>query len=220
MNTYKQLTPPLRARGTYTVRPPFAVVPDANYTCIAIKTFADLYNSRQDVLSTVYGVVGIQEGSTIDGSIFSLEVERLKGVNIVSLADDRGNVIYIPDNFILSYPNTTSIEYANIVLSASLGPLPNTLDLSIAQAAVRDAIQANFGVQATVNVARAPSLKQPTYEQHLVMEKARLGAITINQSSVMQVQQLQEQCKLLQDTVNTLTKILVDNNLLEAKPQP
>lgn len=208
------MTPPLRARGVWTVRAPFTVSEKVDYTCIAIRTLPDLYNDGVDPLLFVYDPVQIVEGLEIDGTKFSLKNEELKGINIISLQAPNGVVIHIPDNFILSYPDSTAISYEHVVITCSLGVLPNGLDTSEAERAVADAVKNAFGVTANVNIARAPSQQALTYEEHLALERARKAAIKIDKTSAQQIEDLNAKVNLQQETIKTLTQILIDNNIM------
>lgn len=214
MKEYVQMTPSIRAKGLWQVRSPFVILTNVEYTCIAIRSFQDMYNDNLDVYATVYEPMGIIEGSTIDGSIFKLREEELKGINIVSLSAPNGTVIHIPDNFILSYPNSTLIEYQHTVLICSLGPLPVTLDTKLAEQAMTDTVGNYFGVKADVKIGRVETTISPTYEEHLRMEQVRINATNINMTAENQIQVLIEKLDLANKTVETLTQILIDNNIM------
>lgn len=214
MKDYAQMTPTIRAKGLWQVRLPFVVLANVEYVCIAIRSFQDMYNDNLDVYSTVYEPSGITEGSTIDGSIFTVRNEELKGINIVSLGAPNGSVIHIPDNFILSYPNSTLIEYQHTVMICSLGPLPVTLDTKLAEQAMVDTVGNYFGIKADVKIGRVETSLSPTYEEHLRLEQVRVNATNINNTAENQIQALIEKLDLANKTVETLTQILVDNNIM------
>lgn len=213
MKNYSQMTPSIRARGTWTVRQPFSVNDKVTYTCIAVRTFKDIYNDGLDPLELVYQTVGITEGMVIDGTSFSLKEEELKGINIISIADASGEVKHIPDNFILSFPNSSTVVYEHVILTCSLGPLPNGTDTTAAELAVQDAVKNAFGVNSSVKIARAPSLNAVTYEEHLMLERARLNAIKLDKTSDGKISELEEKLALANKTIATLKQLCVDNNL-------
>lgn len=215
MINYQQRTPPMRARGFWSLRNPFGVPLTGVYTCVAIRSFKDMYSAGEDPYTLVYEPVGLTNGSTVDGGIFNIRTEELKGINIISLTDRLGNIVHVPDNFILSYPNSTNIQYEHIILSCSLGPLPSSLDTALAEAAVAEQVKNYFGIaNPVVKVSRVASTDDPTYEQHLAMEQARIAAIEIDGSAENQIQQLTAKNELLQATVDTMTQILINNNLM------
>lgn len=213
MKNYQQMTPTPRASGLWQIRKPFQILPDVEYTCIAIRRFQDLYNDGLDPLD-IYKRAGIDEGMTVDGSIFSIRTEDKKGVNIVSISNAAGNVVHIPDNFIISFPNNSAFDYQHVILSCSLGPLPSMVDTSMAETAVQETVKNYFGVDSEVKVVRVPSTKTPTYEQHLLMEQARINNINFDTSAESTIARLEEEKRVLEMQMNTLTQILIDNNLL------
>lgn len=215
MDNYQQRTPPIRVRGSWSLRSPFAVPVTGEYTCIAIRSFKDMYAAGEDPYTDIYQPLGLVNGSTVDGSIFNIRTEELKGINIVSLTDRLGNIVHVPDNFILSYPNSTSIQYEHLILSCSLGALPSSIDTTLAETAVAEQVKNYFGIaNPVVKVSRVASTMNPTYEEHLAMEQARIAAIAIDDSAENQIQTLLDKNELLQNTVNTLTQILIDANLM------
>jgi hypothetical protein len=211
---YPQLTPSHRARGVWKLRTPFAVVTDVEYTCIAIRTFDDMYNDGIDPYKEIYVPVGLSDGVAIGTETFSFAQERLLGINIISLADPKGQVYHVPDNYILSYPTTSGILYEHFIMSASLGALPSTIDMTDAQTAMKQSIKDSFGVDATINVHRVSTLTSPTYEEHLELERIREAAKKIDNTLVAKNEELERKLTLANDTVQTLTQILIDNNLM------
>ena len=216
MNTYPQLTPALKARGRYKLRKPFAVADNIDYTCLAIRSFKDIYREGENPYIKVYLPVGLVDGTNLDdGTVFSFKDEELRGINIITLADDKGNNILVPDNFILSYPSETGINYREFYLSCSLGPLPDTIDLTVVKDTVKEAVQGVLGVIVTVNDHSIPTTTSPTYEEHLALSQARVAMIEANRSGyVNKINELSSEVAALRVVNDTLTQILKDNNLL------
>ncbi|MNE31197.1 hypothetical protein D3C80_1247490 [compost metagenome] len=99
-------------------------------------------------------------------------------VAIVSLTSATQAPIYVPSSYILSFPGLTSFNYQNVVLSLSLGPLPDTLDLTFLKTQISTTVAAVIGVPPTVfeNVAATTGVVTP--EQHDALEAARQAAVT------------------------------------------
>lgn len=214
MESYPQITPAIRARGIYSVRAPFQIIAGVEYTCVAVRTFKDMYNDNIDPYTTVYEPVGLIEGATIDGSIFTMRQEELKGINIISLAAPNGDVIHIPNNFILSVPNTTTIGYEHIVLTCSLGPQPSSVDLTLAIAAIQDAVKDNFGFSPEVSIGRVETTKAVTYEEYLLLEQARINALNIAESPQQLLLAERARNAELTAILQAYSQILIDNNLM------
>lgn len=209
-------TPPLGARGRYTVKSPWTTNPGKLYTCVAIRSFSDIYELGFDVYDTYYVPMGLTNGTVSGGQTFSFNAEKTIGANIITLRSDDNDddFIYIPDTYILSYPDVGEVRYSHMVLSASLGALPDYLDLASVKDAVRNVIAQHYGVVPTVNEHRAPSVSNPTRLQHESLEAARIGAITLLETDHAKYLRLQGQNLLLQNQINALTAILQTNNLL------
>jgi hypothetical protein len=214
MATYAQNTPALRARGKYVVRSPFTVANDVDYTCIAIRSFKDIYREGTNPYTTIYTPVGLVDGAVVDGSTFSFAEEEIKGINIVTLADDLGRCILVPDNYISSIPTTSSVSYLEYILSVSLGALPDDIDLSAAQTAIIEAVGNQFGIDATVLIHTLATSTSPTYEQHLALEAAREAKIKLGTSNEALIKLQQAQLDEQSLKIAALTQILVDNNLM------
>ncbi len=215
MAEYQQLTPAQRARGRYTVREPFVINTEKDYTCIGIRGFNDLYREKIDPYEAVYKPVGLIDNSTTaDGTIFKYSEEAARGINIITLADDVGNHILVPDNYITSMPVSSSVSYLEFVLSVSLGPLPSDMDTIVAEQAVKDAVAEQFGVDPTVKTHTLPTTTNPTYEEHLALEQARQGKVIVGSSKDALIKQLQNSNNEKDLKIASLVKIMQDHNIL------
>lgn len=214
MADYQQLTPPLRARGRYKVREPFRISDEVDYTCIAIRTFKDMYREGTNPYTAIYSKVGLIDGAIVNSETFNFSREEDRGINIITLTDDLGRSFLIPDNYITSYPSSTSVEYREIILSCSLGALPLDTDTTLAEQAIIDAVGAQFGITPTVMTHSLATLNNPTYEQHLALEQARFAAMETGTTSTAIIEGLRADLELRDKTIQTLTQILKDNNLL------
>lgn len=213
---YTQLTPPLRARGKFTVRLPFRIADDVDYTCVAIRSFSDIYREGEKPYTKIYLPAGLADGTPLDdGSTFDFKTEETLGINIVTLMDDRNNAYLIPDNYIVSYPTQTGVVYREFFLSCSLGMLPDYSDLTAAKAAIQTAVMEQTGVEVTVNEHTLSTLTSPTYEQHLAYEQAREAAILLAPSKDDELTAKDARINELNQTVERLILILRDNNLLD-----
>lgn len=214
MAEYPQYTPAYRARGRFKLRPPFAVSDSIDYTCIAIRSFAELYREGTNPYTTIYVPNGLSDGTVIDDVTFNFSREEIRGINIITLADDQGRAYLVPDNYILSYPSSTTIVYREMILSCSLGALPENIDLSSAQEAVVTAVNNAFGITPTVASHSLATTTNPTYEQHLALEQARIASIKSDETAAAKINQLRADIAYRDNLIQTLSKILIDNNLM------
>lgn len=162
--------PPIGTRGLYSLKAPFTTVPNQLYECGAIRFFKDVENQGIDVFKKYY--------EPWDLSQSDYTRDRSAGVVMVTLISDSQAPIYVPSSYILAFPGLTSVRYHYVVLSASLGALPESLDLTFVKNQVAEAIAETVGVMPQVfeNVAEATGVVTP--EQHDALEAARQAAVT------------------------------------------
>ena len=173
------ITPPLLAQGFFTVRAPYSVNAALLYEVIAIRSFSDIFKKNEDVYTVYYKRYGLTDGQ--NGFVFQNEVKA--GANIITLLGKDGSYVYVPDTFITKYPDTTATPYRHVILSVSLGPLPDTFDTTTLVAQLQSLAAGVTGVSnPVVNIALAPVLSNPTATQAAQMEQTRLGNISINQT--------------------------------------
>lgn len=209
-------TPPILTKGRYTLISPWAASPTVFYTCVAIRSFDDIYKLGQDVQTIFYKSKGLEDGSILTSPAFSFATEKTLKPNIITLLGEDGSVIYVPDTFIASYPNMTEMEYAHMVLSVSLGALPNYLDLTAVKTAVAGVVSQFIGVAPptlVVNEHRAPATNNPTAAEHETLEVARLSAITNVETDHAKVIRLENEKAILQAQINTLIATLKANHI-------
>ncbi len=162
--------PPIGTRGLYSLKAPFTTVPNQLYECGAIRFFKDVENQGIDVFKKYYEPWDLTQADYTR--------DRSAGVVMVTLISDSQAPIYVPSSYILAFPGLTSVRYQYVVLSASLGALPESLDLTFVKNQVAEAIAETVGVMPQVfeNVAEATGVVTP--EQHDALEAARQAAVT------------------------------------------
>lgn len=201
-----KLTPPLLAKGRYTVNAPFSVKESSIYTCIALRKFEDIVELGEDVYETYYQPFGLAR------SVFQSD-QRI-GAVIVTLQDPYGEVLYIPDTYILSYPNMGDITYQHVVVSVSMGPLPNYLPLDYLKQQMSAIASDIIGVDAMVKEHVAPTIGAVTPTQHEIMEAARVLRVTNRQTDRAKVIAAAERTALLEERIRVLEEIIISNGLV------
>lgn len=199
-------TPPLNARGRYQLKAPWQASLDKVYRCIAIRSFDDIYELGVDVFLAYYEPFGIAR-STYDQ-------DRRLGANIITLATDDNELIYVPDTYIASYPDMSSINYSHVVLSCSLGPVADHVPLDFLLQSVSTVVSDTIGIEPTVNLHLAPHTDVISPEQHDVLEAARSAAIKNRKTDYAKVRELQIQNSSLIQRVKLLEQIIKDKGLL------
>ncbi len=200
------MIPPLGARGVYEVLEPWEVNPNISYRCSALRYFLDLENQDIDVYAAYY------EPHNLSRETF--EQDRVNQVAIVTLLSDTQTPIYIPSSYIKSYPNSAFYNYQHIVLSASLGPLPDDLDLTFLKNQMKEVISDVIGVEPIIHENVAPSEQIVTPAQHEILEANRQSAITNRTTTHSKNLTLIEQRDQLSERVQILEQLVIDNDLL------
>ena len=209
-------TPPMYARGRYVLTAPFDSLITATrlYTCIAIRSFKDVYEDGLDVEIEYYNPMGLVNGQDYGGSPFDFQAEKDALANIVTLIGDNGQMIFVPDTFIASYPDLTDVKYSQIVVAFNFGAVPDYLVLSAVKSGMANLGASHLGVVPAVTEHRAPSANAVTPIQHEALEVARLGAISNQETDYAKWKRMEQKIIQLQDTIDKQTAILEENGWL------
>lgn len=217
-----QKTPPLNARGVYQLQAPWSAPSQVIYTCKAIRSFEDIYDLGHDVYEEYYQPMGI------DQATFAADAQN--NPNIITLIADTTNaselfggaaIIYVPDTYILAYPQMGDVAYMHMALGIDLGPLPDYLDLSFLKTQVANVVSDVIGVVAPALVVkefRIPSTGHVSAAARDVLEAARLGAITLRTTDHARIAQLEADKTALQAQITTLLSILGTSGLWPPVP--
>lgn len=204
-------TPPMYARGRYVLTAPWDSLIDSTktYTCIAIRSFKDIYEDGLDVEKEFYNPNGLVNGQNYAGSPFSFDGEKEAQANIITLLrDDNQQYIYVPDTYIAAYPSMADVKYNQIILSMNFGAMPDYLDLSAIKTTLASSVGAMIGKTPTVNEHRAPSANTPTPVQHDALEGTRIGSITNRETDYVKIKRLEQLLASRDAQITKLTAIL------------
>jgi len=200
------IIPTLGMKGRYSLKSPWNASPDTLYTCAAIRYFVDIENLGFDVYEDYYQPMGM------DRNVF--EKDRREKVAIVTLTSETSAPIYVPSSYIEAIPDLSHRNYHHVVLSASLGPLPDYIDLTFLQDQVGAVVSDTIGMQPKVELGVAPMKGTISPEQHEVLETARAAAISNRTTSHARVLELSEKNAQLEQRLAIMEQILKDNNLI------
>ena len=178
-----RITPSIGTYGTFELKTPWVSNPGEKYTISAIQTLDEIVRSGIDPKATIYQPVGLTNG--VNGFSWAAEFEA--NPSILTLTGTNGNTIIIPDTYILSYPNQSTVEYTRYFASIDLGIFPATEDLQwlaaeLADHSIKRLQDEDVGRVTTGTVYQLPLETQPTEQEHLAYENAkkynRLDSIT------------------------------------------
>lgn len=204
-----KMTPPLNAQGRYVTKSPWELPNTIIYECIAIRSFEDIYKLGIDVYEMYYVPMGLVNSPT-----FAFSEEKSANANIITLRGSDGSIVYIPDTYILSFPNAGTVKYQHVVLSASLGALPEYVDLTPVHREIENLISSKVGALVSVKEIIAPTNDQPSQANHEILEAARIGSIKSYENDYTRLRKEEAKNALLQEKVKTLMAILKANGLL------
>lgn len=202
-----RLTPPLLAKGRYTLKAPYSAKETVIYTCIALRKFDDITELGEDVYETYYQPVSLTQND--------YKADYNLGAVIVTLQDPYGEVIYVPDTYILSYPNMGDVAYNHVVLSVSMGPIPNYLPLDYVKQQMSAIASDIIGVDAVVREHIAPSIGAITPTQHEILEAARTARVTNRETDRAKVLANAAQVAELQQRIAILEQIIIDAGIVQ-----
>lgn len=203
-----RLTPPIGTKGRYTLSPPFEALPTVAYTNIAIRSFKDIEELGEDVFANYY------EPMLLEKTAYQRDARE--GALIITLDDSNGNVIYVPDTYIASFPNMGDIQYQHVVLSISMGAIPMYLPLDNIKQMISTLVSDSTGVTSVVSEHIAPSRGVVTPEQHELKEIARTAAITMRSNDRALLLAEKEKRIAIEEKYAVLFQFCVDKGLLTA----
>lgn len=161
-----KITPNLNTKGIFEVERPFRLNNKRVYEVIAIREFPDLWQYDVDIYQEYYEPHGL----TVD--IYNRD--KQVGAAIVTLQGEDG-IIYIPDTFIISYPDLGLANYKHVVMSVSLGPIHTSHNLTGLQQELAGVCSKFLGVNAVVKIHTAPVRDAMTKEEAAQLERVRQG---------------------------------------------
>lgn len=200
-------TPPLHAKGVYQVELPWTIAADTIYECIAIRDFNDYMEAGQSVFDLFYAPKGLV--------LADYQTDKALGANIITLDSPTHPTIHIPDTYITAYPDLGHVAYKNVVLSISLGAIPDGLSLLFLKDQIQGAVSDVIGViSADVKEHVAPFTGVITPDQHAALETAREAAIVNRTTDRAKVIALTAEKILLQEKIAALEQIVLDAGLV------
>lgn len=202
-----QKTPPLNAKGIYTVTVPFQLQPSTLYTCKAIRSFADLIDLGVDILASYYTPVGLTKAE--------MDADAAAGANIITLMSATSPTVHVPDTYISAFPNMGNVAYKTVILALSMGPLPDSLDLTFAKQQIATAASDAIGIVPEVKEYLAATTGVMSQEQADVAETARQAAIVNRTTDRAKLLALQATYDELQARYAVLEQLIIDKGLLD-----
>ena len=199
-------TPALYASGKYVLTTPFIADPNAVYVCMAIRSFDDILELKEDVFKTYYEPYGLDDADYAAGVAAK--------VSIITLMSETATIIYVPDSYIESYPDVSNVVYSRIVLSIDLGALPDKLGLDFLKTQLGNNCGDVIGVTPDILVHKSPTTDFISAQQNATLEATRVAGITVLKTDYTRNRELVQQVTEQQIIIDRLTQLCIDNDLL------
>lgn len=186
-------TPNPGISGAFILREPFTLSADTTYTVIALRSFEELIARGQNPLTLVYSPVDLTQSA--------YNADKVEGALVVCLRDKSGNLIYVPDTYIESYPNMGSVAYSRLVVGVSMGMWPDDRDMTDVLQAIRESVAAKIGVNPVVSLTRAVATDYVSETRHAQLISTRQNSQTENETDTAKIIRLSDQILKLQATI-------------------
>lgn len=204
------ITPIIGTKGVFVLKSPWVVNPGEHYEVAEIKTLEQLSMSGVDPKNSIYGKLGLVDGS--NGFSWADEVSRKP--KILILVGTRGNKIVVPDTYVANYPDISAVEYQRYLISIDLGLFPLNEDFTELASDLAMLASSRSGLKATEKTYTLPLATQPTTQEHEDMAKARKTYVPETISNAEEITLLRLEVETLKKTTSALRTKLQNHGLL------
>ena len=173
--------PDIGARGNYVLKAPFDTLlkPNTSYICQGVQRLENIIGNGEDPFGLFYEPAGLTKEQ--------YDIDLLNNASIVGLQSGMGQWAYVPNTYITMYPDMNGVVYRAIMLSISLGALPDTLSLEAIKTSVSNLIYDLVGVTSVVKeVVISTASLIPKKDSDLI-EAARLSKVKLIMSDSAQL---------------------------------
>lgn len=198
-----RLLPPHGISGKWVLREPFFAKPAITYTCVAIRSFIEIELKGQSVYEMVYQPHELTERDH--------QNDAGENATIVTLLANTGEVIHVPDTYIVSYPVLGADDYRRFILSCDLGALPKNTSFHYLTSLIRQEVGRYVGREPNVEVHIGDmSLKLLTSLEQLRIENNQKQVTDNNVTLAGRFQNLNIRVGEMQAYIALLEKQLAD----------
>lgn len=178
------LIPELGAIGTFTLSSPFntLISSTARLECKSIRKISELLAVSENVYIKYYKKNNISEQD--------YEKDRLADVCILGLMAENGKWFYVPNSYLLAYPNLSGVPYSKIILGVSLGAIPHSLNLDPLKELISDTVLNVLGINPQIELVAASQTALLDYDDHDKIENARKAKITIDKPTELRLAEM------------------------------
>lgn len=200
MAVRRPITPPINTEGLYTCLVPFELTDGVRYKCEAIRTFPELERKGTPVYETYYKPRNI--------SVQDYQADALQNASIIILKAADGEVRYIPNTFITSYPGASGMGYTRSVAVIDLAFLPDYVDVAQIREDLVDLFKKRLGIETIPMITTMRYEGTVTEEMHQEMETKRKALIRTYTPLSEQLATSEQRNRELQDLNDKLMETL------------
>lgn len=178
------IVPAIGSLGFYNLIEPFnhPNLGVEQYSCQSVRTINDLIANQLDPFALYYEPKGLTE----DDYKYGLE----NNVPIIGLQSSKGHWIFVPANYLLSYPNPNGVPYHVLMLGVSLGAVPVDKDFSGLHTSIKNLIHDKIGIIPEIKEVQISEVSLIPSETHDAIETARAALAVNNLSDSARVENL------------------------------
>ncbi|QXO09908.1 hypothetical protein pEaSNUABM38_00186 [Erwinia phage pEa_SNUABM_38] len=188
----KPLTPPINCEGTFICLSPFELPQGVIYRLDAIRTFPELERNNKPVYDTYYAPHNITQAD--------YKADAAASASILVFKANDGEVRYVPNTYLSSYPGLTGLKYNRNVLVVDLALLPDYVDVQAFTGDFTNYLQGKLGILPTPYISTMRYEGQVDNAQHVEMESKR-------KQNIRDAVPLEEQVATLQKRADDLQKL-------------
>lgn len=190
------VTPPLETRGRFTLKPPFVAATTKVYTVISLRHFKEMIASSVDILNKFYIPNGLKQED--------YERDVKDNATLVIIYAEDGEMLFVPNSYIQSFPSQSIPPYANYVISAQLGAFRTDYDFSFCKQKVAEVLSDTIGVEVPIQIDSIGEAQVMSVDDADVLETNRAEAIKDRQTSYAKLLEAETTIINLQETIKAL----------------
>lgn len=198
------IIPEIGAKGKFLFKAPFSNNTTAvtEFECMSVRTLTDIVNSGEDAFVKYYKPHGL--------TLQDYNADLNEGIAIVSLLSGEGRWLYVPNNRITALPDASGVRYQMLVLSANLGAIAETQDLTNLENAVKDVIYSYLGVEPETQLVAVSQPAMVAEEDHERIMVARQNKVESRPPVIKKLGTLQATYTALLAKYTHLAKFVAD----------
>lgn len=187
----ESIIPAVYAQGSFTAKPPFDTVvkQEIFFTVEAVRTISEMQALKLDLFKMVFEPVGVDANDYQQKLAEAVQQEAV----IITLTARNRPPVYVPSNYLTSFPLVDGVTYERFCIISDLGAVPPSLKDRV-NAAIdhfNNYIKNSIGIQnPTTVIGTIPTRGFVSLEQAETWEKSRQNAITEDPSDLMRLEKV------------------------------